>query len=129
MSVTADVPTGPEREALVVPKDAVLVRPDGATLWVALHAVNGGSDVVYPLPVMVTVRLKDEYAVVPETDQGREFLRDGAIVVIEGAERLVRGQEVTWNEATPAAATGVEESPPAAAPQRADAAASRRQES
>ena len=101
MSVTALVATGPEREALVVPKDAVLVRPDGSTLWVAVRDEDRGSDVVYPLPVTLTVRLEDEYAVEPETDQGRELLGHGATVVIEGAERLVRGQEVTWGETTP----------------------------
>jgi hypothetical protein len=102
MSVTVIVPTGPEREALVVPKDAVLVRPDGATLWVAVRDEDRGSEVVYPLPVTLTVRLEDEYAVEPETDQGRKLLGDGATVVIEGAERLVRGQSVTWEEAAPA---------------------------
>jgi len=101
MSVTAAVATGPQREALVVPKDAVLVRPDGSTLWVAVRDEGRGSDVAYPLPVTLTVRLEDEYAVEPETDQGRELLGDGATVVIEGAERLVRGQEVTWEEAAP----------------------------
>lgn len=130
MSVTAVVPTGPEREALVVPKDAVLVRPDGATLWIVVRDENRGSDVVYPLPVMLTVRLEEEYAVEPETDQARELLGDGATVVIEGAERLVRGQEVTWEEVAPATAarTNVEGSAPAAGPPRADAASASRQE-
>jgi len=131
MSVTAVVPTGPQREALVVPKDAVLVRPDGATLWVAVRDENHGSDVVYPLPVTLTVRLEDQYAVEPETDQGRELLREGATVVIEGAERLTHGQEVTWKETTAATAArkAVGESAPAAAPPRADATSASRGES
>ncbi|MCS7304835.1 MAG: efflux RND transporter periplasmic adaptor subunit [Thermoguttaceae bacterium] len=36
MSITARIPTGAERLALVVPKDAVLERPDEAIVWVVV---------------------------------------------------------------------------------------------
>jgi membrane fusion protein (multidrug efflux system) len=94
MSVTALIPTGSEREALVVSKDAVLVRPDGSTVWVAVLREQGQAPEVQPVPVTVTARMQEDYAVEPETDQGRGLLTAGARVVIEGAERLMPGQEV-----------------------------------
>jgi RND family efflux transporter MFP subunit len=94
MSVTALVPTGPETEALVVPKDAVLVRPDGATVWVALLPAEESGAEVLPVPVTVSARLPDEYAIEPETDGGRKLLTAGTSVVIEGAERLTPRQHV-----------------------------------
>lgn len=94
MSVTALIPTGPETEALVVSKDAVLVRPDGSTVWVARLQDEGAGAEVLPVPVAVRVRLPDEYSVEPETDAGRRLLTAGATVVIEGAERLTPNQKV-----------------------------------
>jgi RND family efflux transporter MFP subunit len=94
MSVTASIPMGSEREALVVSRDAVLVRPDGATVWVAVSAVSPDTVEVQPVPVTVNARMGDEYAVEPQTAGGSELLVDGSRVVIEGAERLRPGQEV-----------------------------------
>jgi RND family efflux transporter MFP subunit len=94
MSVTAHITTGAKRDALVVSKDAVLVRPDGSTVWVAVTPEGGEAAEVQPVPVKVGVRLRDEYSVEPETDRGRELLAAGATVVIEGAERLSPGQQV-----------------------------------
>jgi len=93
MSVTAFVATGPQREALVVPKDGVLVRPDGSTVWVAVGERDHESVQVHPVPVSLTVRLPSEYAVEPETERGRRLLTSGTSVVIEGAERLMPNQE------------------------------------
>ena len=94
MSVTAMIRTGPERKALVVSKDAVLVRPDGSTVWVAIAGQNGQAIEVQPVPVKITVRTPGEYAVEPETSKGRALLVPGTRVVIEGAERLMPGQQV-----------------------------------
>jgi len=97
MSVTASIATDAEREALVVGRDAVLVRPDGSTVWVTVPAAKEpaakGEDVqVQPVPVTITARMPTEYAVEPETEAGRRLLGDGTSVVIEGAERLTPGQ-------------------------------------
>ena len=94
MSVTAMIHTGPQRQALVVSKDAVLVRPDGSTVWVAIASQNGQAIEVQPVPVKITVRTPGEYAVEPETSKGRALLVPGTRVVIEGAERLMPGQQV-----------------------------------
>lgn len=94
MSVTALIATGPEREALVVGRDAVLVRPDGSTVWVAVGAGTNGDAQVQPVPVTITARMTAEYAIESETGPDRELLNDGASVVIEGAERLTPGQGV-----------------------------------
>jgi len=92
MSVTASIAMGPEREALVVSKDAVLVRPDGSTVWVA----PGESETaeVRQVPVTISARMEHEYAVEPETEQGRGLLTSGTRVVVEGAERLRPRQQV-----------------------------------
>ena len=94
MSVTASIATEPEREALVVSRDAVLIRPDGSNIWVAALAGTNGDAQVQPVPVVITGRMTTEYAVEPETDSGRRLLKEGASVVIEGGERLMPGQEV-----------------------------------
>jgi len=94
MSVTASIAIGAEREALVVSKDAVLVRPDGSTVWVALLQAEPETAEVQPVPVTITARMPGEYAVEPETGEGRELLVAGAQVVVEGAERLLKGQQV-----------------------------------
>jgi RND family efflux transporter MFP subunit len=94
MSVTVMVATAPKRFALVVSKDAVLVRPDGATVWVAVRSDTSQAVEVHPVPVVVCTRLSSEYAVDPETSSGRELLSPGAQVVIEGAEHLLPGQHV-----------------------------------
>ena len=94
MGVTAMIAIGPEREALVVSKDAVLVRPDGSTVWVAVSQKAGQADEVQPVPVTVSTRMQTEYAVEPETAEGRKLLVPGARVVVEGAERLMPGQQI-----------------------------------
>lgn len=93
MSVTASIATGPEREALVVSKDAVLVRPDGSTVWVAPGEAETAE--VRSVPVTISVRMPEQYAVESETEQGRKLLVPGARVVVEGAERLQEGQQVS----------------------------------
>ena len=88
------VGTGAEQMALVVPKDAVLVRPDGSTVWVAVPEQNPETTKAHPVPVTIAIRMEQEYAVEPETPEGRERLVPGVQVVIEGAERLTPGQQV-----------------------------------
>ncbi len=94
MSVSTHVATADRIEGLVVPRDAVLVRPDSATVWVAIPAAGDGSMTVEPVPVGITARMRHEYAVVPETLEGEALLAEGSHVVIEGAEKLVPGMAV-----------------------------------
>lgn len=94
MSVSTHVATSDRIEGLVVPRDAVLVRPDSSTVWVAIPAGGDGSMTVEPVPVAVTARTRHEYAVVPETLEGRALLAEGSHVVTEGAEKLVPGMAV-----------------------------------
>ncbi|MGQ9823220.1 MAG: efflux RND transporter periplasmic adaptor subunit [Thermogutta sp.] len=88
MSVTAWVPVAAERESLAVHRDAVLIRPDESLVWVAVPEGEGDWAEVFPVPVNVTARTRDEFAVEAETEDGRRLLVAGARVVIEGAERL-----------------------------------------
>lgn len=94
MSVTAMIGTGAERKALVVSKDAVLVRPDGSTVWVAVAGKQSSAIEVRPVPVRICVQTAGEYAVEPEGGRDSGLLVPGVRVVIEGAERLTPGQQV-----------------------------------
>lgn len=93
MSVTATVATGPAEDALVVSRDAVLVRPEGATIWVA---VGDSPDQVHvqPIPVAIRVQTRTELAIEAEEPRDQALLGPGSSVVIEGAERLLPGQLV-----------------------------------
>lgn len=91
MSVTGTFPEGARQEHLLVSRDAVLVKPDGSTVWV----VQGSSQQsALPAPVDIIGRVGTRYAIRPQNEQARRLLGDGGSVVIEGAERLRPGQAV-----------------------------------
>ena len=94
LAVAGTLPREDPRDALVLPKDGVLVRPDGSTVWVAVPEKSPQAATVQPVPVAITARTRGEYAVEPETEHGRQLLVRGASVIIEGAERLTAGQSV-----------------------------------
>lgn len=114
MTVVAYIPATDPVEGIVVSKDAVLDRPDGATVWVvrdppgAAESVSdksGPADaataspsrptgIVQPVPVTIAANAIDTLSVIPETAEGRELLKPGVKTVIEGAERLTPGQTV-----------------------------------
>lgn len=102
MSVTALVSTTDPHEEIVVPKDGLLDKPEGAVVWVVVEesgpSPEGGETgirlVAKPVPVKITAKALEDYGVAPETEEGREWLVPGAKVVIEGAERLVPDQVV-----------------------------------
>ena len=91
MSTTAVFPAGRSQEQITVSRDAVLIKPDGATVWVAC---KGEPMTASPVPVEVVTRVGDRYAVEPLDPAGRDLLGHGAQVVLEGAERLRPGQAI-----------------------------------
>lgn len=99
MSVRGRIQVTDSRESIVVPKDAVLDRPDGAITWVVVDQTdeNGaktGSKVVQPIPIGIAARTDEKYAIVPLAEEGAKILVPGVECVIEGAERLAVGEEV-----------------------------------
>ena len=92
MSVKAYMPVAAESAELSVPKDAVLIEPDGSTVWVVKRA--DGALVSEPVPVNLKWRLRNIYCIEPVTDEGKKLLKPDATVVIEGAERLSPGIKV-----------------------------------
>ncbi len=91
MSVTATFPEGDRQTRLLVPRDAVLIKPDGSTVWV----VQGEAELVaQPAPVDIIGRVGNRYAIRGQSEQARLLLSDGSSVVIEGAERLRPAQVV-----------------------------------
>ncbi len=78
-------------------------------MWVATAGEQPATAEVQPVPVKVSDRMRDQYAIEPETASGQQLLVDGATVVIEGAERLMPGQLVrivTLEAKSPLASAG-----------------------
>jgi RND family efflux transporter MFP subunit len=101
MSATALVSTTDPHEEIVLPKDAVLMKPDGSTVWVVVeNETENGETPMIAKPVAVTLTDDDitEYGVKPETEEGKQFLVAGAKAVIEGADRLIPNQRVRITE-------------------------------
>jgi len=91
MSTTAIFPAGRSQERITISRDAVLIKPDGATVWVAK---KGQPMEAWPVSVDVVTRLGSRYAVKTIDPAGDELLAHGAQVIIEGAERLRPGQAI-----------------------------------
>ncbi|MDO4583394.1 MAG: efflux RND transporter periplasmic adaptor subunit [Planctomycetia bacterium] len=97
MSVRANIPVTDPFRSLLLPADAVLIRPDGNTVWLAMEKVEEGekSLVAEPIPVEITAEMPEGiFAVSPLSQRGKEILAAGVSVVIEGAERLAPGMAV-----------------------------------
>jgi len=93
MSTTGTFPTGERRRRIMVSRDAVLIKPDGSTVWVV---DDEDPKRAHPAPVEVVGRVADRYAVAPLTGAARAMLTDEAMVVVEGAERLRPKQAVRF---------------------------------
>ena len=105
MSVQALVPKGEQIEEIFVDKSAGLVRPDGCIAWVAKPAestlardsAQPDDEAVYqaqPVAVEIIAREREGYAIQPETPTDAAVLQPGALLIVEGAERLTAGQDV-----------------------------------
>jgi RND family efflux transporter MFP subunit len=101
MSTTAVFPAGEKRKRIMVSRDGVLVKPDGATVWVVRPSEPPTAAAV---PVEVTARVGERFAVEPITAAGRGLLVDAATIGIEGGERLRPGQAVRVMDAAGVAA-------------------------
>ncbi len=93
MSVRVMVPQGLEREEMVVDQSAVLERPDGTTVWLAVRSGNADYR-ARSVAVRVLARDGDRYAVTPESDSDKRMFEQNRWVIVEGAERLVSDQQV-----------------------------------
>ncbi|GAB7079647.1 efflux RND transporter periplasmic adaptor subunit [Megalodesulfovibrio paquesii] len=92
MEARVDVPSGDKVEAVLVPRDAVMLTQGRHTLWV--NATGAAT----PVPVEV-LAYKGAFAAVRALENGG-VLREGVEVVIKGNERLRPGQPL---ELVPAA--------------------------
>jgi RND family efflux transporter MFP subunit len=80
-SLTVDIPVGPAREVLSVPKDALVQARGG---WTVFVATDGKA---MPRPVTIGVPSGDRYEVL-------SGLSNGDVVVVRGNERLRPGQDI-----------------------------------
>ncbi|MDO5567331.1 MAG: efflux RND transporter periplasmic adaptor subunit, partial [Planctomycetia bacterium] len=101
MSVRGRLQITDAKDSIVVEKDAVLDRPDGALIWVVFNEKDKQGNeipnrkVAQPVQVVITARTDTKYAVVPLSAEGRTVLRPGVDCVIEGADRLMVNEQVT----------------------------------
>ncbi len=100
MSVQCTLETTEKAQRLTVPRDAVLQKPGENTVWV-VQKESDGSLRVTPVPVYIHAKANAVLAVRPATEAGKETLVPGALTIIEGAERLMPGQEVELKEVNP----------------------------
>ncbi|MBN2295502.1 MAG: efflux RND transporter periplasmic adaptor subunit [Pirellulales bacterium] len=102
MGVSVFVPVMHESTQLLVPRDAVLTKPDGSMIWIIKPKdVNTDQSnpqketlVAQPVPVRVLSRSRDAYAIYPERDSDKNLVVPGVKVVLEGLERLIPGVAV-----------------------------------
>jgi len=101
MGVSVFVPVMRESTELLVPRDAVLTKPDGSTIWVlkpkdAERGLPGQpvTLVAEPVPVRVLSHTRDSYAISCDRDADKDLVTPGAKVVTEGLERLIPGAVV-----------------------------------
>ena len=105
MGVTVFVPATAESTELIVPRDAVLIKPDEATVWIlqadttAQESTDGKPPAttypkVHPVPVHVLSHTRDYYAITCVRQADAELVKPGVDVVIEGLERLVPNMAV-----------------------------------
>ena len=100
MSVQCTLETTEKAQRLTVPRDAVLQKPGENTVWV-VQKESDGSLRVTPVPVYIHAKANAVLAVRPATEAGEKILVPGALAIIEGAERLMPGQEVELKEINP----------------------------
>ncbi len=100
MSVQCTLETTEKAQRLTVPRDAVLQKPGENTVWV-VQKESDGSLRVTPVPVYIHAKANAVLAVRPATEAGEKTLVPGALTIIEGAERLMPGQEVELKEVNP----------------------------
>ncbi|MDO5553907.1 MAG: efflux RND transporter periplasmic adaptor subunit [Planctomycetia bacterium] len=108
MSVRGRLQITDAKDSIVVPKDAVLDRPDGALVWIVTDKKDEQGQpltppvpVVQPIQVNITAKTDNEYAILPIASEGRELLQPGVPCVIEGADRLVAAEMVQIVEIDP----------------------------
>jgi len=90
MSVTVRLPTGKMAPVTTVPRAAVLLGRGGGKVWMVMD------NKAFPVEVDVLFGHDDRYAVRTKPSHTGPPLREGASVIIEGAERLMfPGQPVT----------------------------------
>lgn len=99
MLVRVELPTGPKRESLLVPKDALVLGRQTPIVYVATpEAGNETVASVRPVPVELGVADGNWIAVTGE-------LSEGDLVVTRGNERIRPGQQVSPREPKPEADT------------------------
>ena len=105
MAVTGRFPASDPTPGIIVPVEAMMDKPDGRTVWVAIREPADGDRAervtVQPVPVKLLAHSVDTCSVESETEEGKTLLADKVLVVIEGSERLTPGQIVAIKEVDP----------------------------
>ncbi|MCC6680162.1 MAG: efflux RND transporter periplasmic adaptor subunit [Phycisphaeraceae bacterium] len=99
MSVTAHLPIAEKQMRLVVPRDAVLFSGADARVWtVGPPAGQDQPPSAAPVAVNVLFGTADDYVIEP---LGHGELMPGALVVVQGGEKLIPGQGLLFQPLPP----------------------------
>lgn len=91
LNIRAKVANGPSQVALAVPRDALVLRRNGASVFRIVKSDKGTS--AEKISVNVGVGMDDVVAI-SSTSSAKE-IKEGDLIIIRGAERLQSGQSVT----------------------------------
>ena len=98
MGARVYVPSAKTSTQLMVPRDAVLTKPDESTVWLLQPLESGGgategelTHFATPVPVRVLSHTRDSYAIECVRESDANLVKDGSLVVVEGLERLIPG--------------------------------------
>ena len=82
MTVQAELSSGTERQAVLVPKDAVVMNGTKATVY---RVIDGKA---FPVPVILASAVDGDYEIQASGGGDSKPLADGDVVVVKGNERL-----------------------------------------
>jgi membrane fusion protein (multidrug efflux system) len=102
MGVSVFVPVMRGSTELLVPRDAVLTKPDGSTIWIVVskdhkRVAESGQQrdlVTLPVPIRVLSHTRDSYAIEPVRESDKALVVPDMQVVTEGLERLTMNAAV-----------------------------------
>jgi hypothetical protein len=94
LNIKAKVANGPSELSLAVPRDALVLRRDG----VSVFRINKNEKGAFAEKISVTVGIGMEGLVAVTSTFSDRQIDDGDLIVIRGAERLQDGQSVAIKE-------------------------------
>lgn len=94
LNIKAKIANGPNELSLTVPRDALVLRRDGASVF----RINKSEEGAIAEKISITVGIGMEGLVTVTSTSANNKIKEGDLIVIRGAERLQDGESVTIKE-------------------------------